>query len=307
MNPTPAARAGVYAPGMNGHLGDRLAAAIDRVGSPVCVGLDPVADKLPAAVSRAHDDPAAAIAHFCGGVLRAVAGVVPAVKIQSACFERYGERGVAALRQLTAEARTLGLLVVLDAKRGDIGVSADHYAAAALGGAAAADAVTLSPYLGADALAPFMAQPGKGLFVLVRTSNPGSDAVQGARLADGRTVAEMIGGMVAELGAARRGSSGLSDIGAVVGATKAADAAALRAVMPDQVFLVPGYGAQGGSAEDIRGMLRPRRSGAGDAGVLVTASRSIIYAFQPGSAEWARQVREAAAMMAAEVSGVLGK
>lgn len=290
---------------MTAHFSDRLAAAIDKAGSPVCVGLDPVVERLPMHVRRAHDDPSASIAHFCAGVLRAVAGVVPAVKLQSACFERHGERGVAVLRQITSEARALGLVVVLDAKRGDIGVSAEHYAAAGLGGAGSADAMTASPYLGMETVEPYLAHGGRGVFVLVRTSNPGSDALQGATLADGRTVAQLVAAQVAALGRTRLGQRGLSDVGAVVGATKSADALALRAAMPDQVFLVPGYGAQGGTADDVRAMLRPSRRGPGDAGVLVTASRSIIYAFDAEAANWADGVRAAAQAMSREIAGIV--
>src|SRR5262249_2518895 len=133
-----------------------------------------------------------------------------------------------------------------------------------------ADALTVSGYLGPDTIEPFL-KPGHGAFVLVRTSNPGSDAVQSLPLADGRTIAEMMADHVAALGATRRGKRGLSDVGAVVGATKAADAASLRKRMPDQIFLVPGYGAQGGRLDDVRPMLRPGARWPGDSGVLVTA------------------------------------
>lgn len=295
---------------MSDHFADRLAAAIDRAGAPACVGLDPVYEKLPATLRESSPPPRQidAIERFCEGVLDACAGVVPAVKPQSACFERHGPAGFACLARVCARARELGFVVVLDAKRGDIGVSAEHYAAAAFGPAAFhADAVTVSPYLGPDTIEPFLALHGTGVFVLVRTSNPGSDAVQSARLADGRSVAEMIAGQVAGLGATRVGARGLSSVGAVVGATKAADAAALRAIMPDAVFLVPGYGAQGGTAGDIRGMLRPRRSGPGDAGVLVTASRSVIYPPARAGAleDWRGAIAAAARSLVAELAGVL--
>lgn len=299
------------------HFADRLAAAIDRAGAPVCVGLDPVIDKLPASLRATHHDPVEAVRAFCLGVVEAVGGaggsaapgggaVVPAIKPQSACFERLGPRGVALLQETIALARRLGLVVVLDAKRGDIGISAAHYAAAAFD-AFHADALTISPYLGPDTIEEFRRPAGAGgLFVLVRTSNPGSDAFQSERLADGRTIAELIAGSVAHLGDAALGARGLSDLGAVVGATKPQDAAALRARMPRQIFLVPGYGAQGGTAEDIRGMLRPARTGPGDAGVLVTASRSIIYAFQPAAPDWQAQVRAAAVRLRDEIAGVVG-
>ncbi len=288
------------------NFADRLADAIDRAGAPACVGLDPVLDRLPRAVRDAATNPVGAIEAFCHDVIVAIAGVVPAVKFQSACFERYGAPGVGALHRLMAAARHTRFLVLLDAKRGDIGITAEHYAAAAFDGPAPADALTLSGYLGPDTIEPFLGL-GRGVFVLVRTSNPGSDAVQAAKLADGRTVAEMMADTVAGMGASRRGRRGLSSVGAVVGATKAAEGRALRTRMPDQVFLVPGYGAQGGTLDDVRALIRPTtgappKPAPGDLGVLVTASRSVLY--PPGSAdapEWVRHVRDAATQFVAEL------
>jgi orotidine-5'-phosphate decarboxylase len=283
---------------------DRLVSAIDRAGAPVCVGLDPVLDKLPRAVRERAGDPVQAIGEFCLGVLNAVhaSRVVPAVKFQSACFERFHARGVGLLDDLVTKARSLGLVVILDAKRGDIGVTAEHYAAAAFPEHDGADALTASGYLGPDTLRPLM-KPGRGLFVLVRTSNPGSDTIQSQPLADGRTVAEMLADVVAALGATRKGDRGLSDVGAVVAATKPADAASLRARMPDQVFLVPGFGAQGGTPDDVRAMIRPGARSPGESGVLVTASRSVIYAFdaETPAADWRESIRAAAAQLAADV------
>ncbi|MFN0010658.1 MAG: orotidine-5'-phosphate decarboxylase [Phycisphaerales bacterium] len=311
---------------MSEHFADRLAAAVERAGSPVCVGLDPVLEKLPgelrsdagASKSAADFDGTGrgtrAIGRFCEGVIDAVAGVVPAVKLQSACFERYGGSGVDLLRALVQRVRAAGMVAILDAKRGDIGISAEHYAAAAFGpdGASGADAVTLSGYMGPDTMEPFLTDPSRGVFVLVRTSNPGSDVIQSQRLADGRTVAELVADQVAVLGQSRVGACGLSSVGAVVGATKPEDGPMLRARMPDQVFLVPGYGAQGGSAADIRGMLRMAASSgsttgerAARAGVLVTASRSIIYP-TGGEADWRGAIGAAARRMAAEIGAIVG-
>jgi orotidine-5'-phosphate decarboxylase len=228
--------------------------------------------------------------------------VVPAVKFQSACFERYGSRGFAVLEEQIAAAAALGLVVVWDAKRGDIATSASHYAAAAK--RLKADSITVSAYLGSSGVTPFL-EAGLGVFALVRTSNPDSDAVQGPKLADGRSVGEMMAGLVAQLGDARVGECGLSDLGAVVGATKAGDGAALRALMPRQVFLVPGYGAQGGTAEDIRALLRPLAKSAGETGVLVTASRSIIYAKAKAGETWEVAVRSAAEKMRDEIAAVV--
>lgn len=291
-------------PTMPTSFSDRLATAIDVCGAPACVGLDPVLEKLPAELQRAGD-PVSALGNFSFGVIDAVAGIVPVVKPQSACYERYGAPGVAVLREVIVHARRRGLLVLLDAKRGDIGVTADHYAAATLGETGdnhGADAVTVSGYMGPDTVEPFVKQ-GKGVFVLVRTSNPGSDVVQSAKLADGRTVAEMIADMVAILGTGRVGERGLSELGAVVGATKASDGRALRARMPRQVFLVPGFGAQGGTIDDVRQLVRPDAKNPGDLGVLVNASRSVIYAFK--GEDWREEIHAAAVRFVEELKGLV--
>lgn len=270
---------------------DMLLDAIDRAGAPACVGIDPVAERLPAPLRGG--DPVAGIRAFSLGIVDAAAGVAAAVKFQSACYERYGAPGVEALWVAMRRARDAGLVVLLDAKRGDIGISAEHYAAAAAG--AGAQAVTVSGYLGPSSVEPFIGA-GLGVFVLVRTSNPDSDAVQGAALTDGRSVAAMMADMTAGLGEPHVGLRGYSGVGAVVGATKAADGRALRARMQRQVFLVPGFGAQGGTGDDVRGLLgrRARGTAAGGCGVLVTASRSVIYPVGGDSAGWEGAVRRAA-------------
>jgi orotidine-5'-phosphate decarboxylase len=281
-----------------------LAAAIDRTQSVVCVGLDPVVSQLPQAVTALHHEPIAAVREFCFGIIDATRDVCPVVKPQVACFERFGSRGVAVLEEVCAHARSAGMIVLLDAKRGDIGISAEHYAAAAVH--AGAHAITVNGYLGPSTIEPYLAA-GLGVFVLVRTSNPDSDSVQSPMLRDERTVAEMMADHVATLGSKHRSAdaraAGLSEIGAVVGATKSADARALRARMRDQVFLIPGYGAQGGAAKDIAEMRRGGAKGLADAGVLVNASRSIIYA--KGDGDWKSNARKAAATMRAELSAVL--
>lgn len=287
----------------------RLSDHIRRAGSPICVGLDPVIEQIPPAIRASHPDPVDAIRAFTIGVLDAAQGVAPIVKFQSACYERYGARGVAALEEGLAACAPRGVLALLDAKRGDIGISARHYAAAASG--ARADAITLSPYLGPDTLMPYL-DVGLGIFVLVRTSNPDSDVIQSERLAGGTggaagaagtTVAGHVAAIVRRLGETRRGASGLSDVGAVVGATKSADAAELRRLMPDTWFLIPGFGAQGGSAKDIVPMVRPG-SAPETSGVLVTASRSIIYPAGDHS-DWRGAIREAALAFHAEIAAVV--
>ncbi|MEZ6319335.1 MAG: orotidine-5'-phosphate decarboxylase [Phycisphaerales bacterium] len=280
---------------------DRLVAAIDRVGTPACVGVDPVLERLPAAVRDA--DPAAAIERFGVGVVEAVAGVVAAVKPQSGCFERFGSAGVRALERVVHRARELGLVVVLDAKRGDIGSTSAHYAAAASG--MGADWITVNAYLGMSGIEPFL-DAGLGVFALVRTSNPDSDALQAAALASGGTVAGRVAQQIAELGASRVGASGLSAVGAVVGATKAGEElAGLRAVMPDVPCLVPGVGAQGGACADVRPLARAGASSMGAAGVVINASRSVLY---PGgdSGNWQEAIASAARAFADEARGVFG-
>jgi orotidine-5'-phosphate decarboxylase len=273
-----------------GRFADRLCSAIETTGAPACVGLDPAIEKLPAAVRRSAKNDADAIERFSMGVLDAAHGVVPAIKLQSACYERLGSAGFAAMERVTRRAREMGFLVILDAKRGDIGISALHYAHMAFN-AIGADAVTVSAYLGPDTVEPFLAEQyaDRGVFILVRTSNPGSDGVQSRRLEDGRTVAQLIADHVATLGEKYIGESGYSSVGAVVAATKPDDAAALRKRMPRQIFLVPGFGAQGGTVETVRALFNKDGKGA-----LITASRSVIYGFSDEDADWTEGVRRAA-------------
>lgn len=295
------------------HFSDRLLAAIERKGSPVCVGIDPVLERLPETLRQRVDGPdaaLAAIAEYGSILLDAVADHVPAVKFQSACFERYRHDGVEVLHSLMKEASDLGLVVVLDAKRGDVSITAEHYAAGifepwvdeedlhpAL--RAVPDAVTINAYLGEDSMAPFC-RDGHGAFALVRTSNPGGDEIQTATLCDGGTVAERVARMVDRVGGACVGESGWSDLGAVVGATKRAEIARLRELMPRAIFLVPGYGAQGAGAEDVRACFDARGQGA-----IVTASRSVIYAFEKsGGKDWAGAVAAVARSFADEVAAV---
>ncbi len=228
-------------------------------------------------------------------MLAACVRVAPVVKVQSACYERYGVDGMKALAATLESAREHGYEVILDAKRGDIGISAEHYAAAAFE-AARADWVTVNAYLGADGLAPFVKRD-HGAFALVRTSNPGGDALQSLRLDDGRLVAEAVADLIAEAGKATIGGAGYSSLGAVVGATKPADAARLRGRMPHTLFLVPGYGAQGGGIADIKPCFN-----ADGRGAIITASRSIIYAFDAGESDWAGSIRRAAETTHRELS-----
>ncbi len=287
------------------HVADRLMAACKSKGGPVCVGLDPVLAKLPDVLGGL--EPLAAIERFCLEVVDAVAEHVPAIKPQLACFERYGSAGYAVYERVVEAGKAAGLFVVGDAKRGDIGTSAAHYAAGLLAGeeagTAACDALTINSYLGGDSIEPFVkvaAATGRGLFALVRTSNPGGDRLQGLKLQDGRTVAEAVADVVADAGCGELGECGYSLLGAVVGATKPADAASLRARMPQQIFLVPGYGAQGGSARDVRACFKADGTGA-----LITASRSVIFAYNPADERYTRAIVDAAVTMKREVAELL--
>lgn len=247
---------------------DRLAALVDqRGGAGLCVGLDPVEG---ATGGRTVED-------WCNEVVAGVADHAVAVKPQLACFEALGpERGWAALERVCARALRRGLLVIADGKRGDVPSTAVRYAEAAFGWLGA-DAATVSPYLGADALVPWVdaaAAGGRGLFVLVATSNPGAGDLQGLRLADGTTVAEHVARMAVALGHPLDGPvSGLGGLGLVVGATAPDRFAALRAVAGRAVFLMPGLGAQGAAPEDLRAAAGPH-----PAAVLAVAARSVASA-----------------------------
>ncbi len=284
------------------HFADRFFEQARLKGAPVCVGLDPVVERLPPALRDAAGP--TAIEAFSMQVLEATADLTPCVKVQSACFERFGSAGVAAHERVMRRARELGLLVINDAKRGDIGLSAEHYAAGCLDDA---DALTINTYFGPDGIEPFVrraALAGKGLFALVRTSNPGGAALQSLSLGDGRSVCDAAAQMVHAIGEGPGlvGASGYSLLGAVVGATNPGDAARLRGLMPRQLFLVPGYGAQGGSAADVRACLAQDGGGA-----IITASRSVIYAFdRDREGQWIEAVRRGALALRDEIAGILG-
>lgn len=272
---------------------DRLLEAIDQKGSPICVGIDPIFDMLPDAIAgaaagrNANDAEAAidAIFAFTTKVLKIVAPHVPIVKFQSAYFEQYLWEGVESYYSLVQEAKELDLLVIGDVKRGDIGSTATAYAAGHLADPSydeledivVPDAITVSPMLGIDTLAPFVQTArtyGKGLFVLVRTSNPGSAELQDVKLQDGTTWSEHLADLLRPitLDPALVGSRGWSSIGAVVGATQTEAMRSLRGRLPKSIFLLPGYGAQGATAEMTQAAFTDGK------GAIVSASRSILYA-----------------------------
>ena len=244
-----------------GHFADRLAGAVERKGAPLCVGLDPDPALMPEGLG---------VVEFCRGIVDAVGDVAVAVKPQSAFFEAQGPAGWAALAAVCEYAREAGLLVIADAKRGDVPSTARAYAAAF---APLADAVTVNPYLGLDSVEPFFECDGLGVFVLVKTSNPSSVDLQDLPLADGRPVWQHVAELVNRWGSGFVGESGLSSVGAVVGATFPQEVTEARRLLPRSVLLLPGVGAQGARAEDLA-----EAFAAGPAGAIVSASRSVIYA-----------------------------
>ncbi len=265
------------------HFGDRLAAAVQRVGTPVLVGLDPRYAQLPPALQIENSGDFAtqadAFRAFCRDVIDVVAELVPAVKPQVAFFEQIGPPGMQALADVISYARAKKLLVIVDGKRNDIGSTATAYAEGYLGAAPPSgwggDALTVSPYLGEDSLSPFVetaGQRGAGLFVLVKTSNPGGGMFQDL-VAEGRPVYRHVAEYVERAAAETAGSSGYGIVGAVVGATYPEQAVDLRAGMPHTWFLVPGYGSQGATARDVAGAFAEDGLGA-----IVNNSRGIIFA-----------------------------
>lgn len=271
-------------------------------GTVACVGIDPDVDRLPERLRRGPDSEVEQVRAFCLGVIDAVADVVAVVKPQSACFERFGSAGYGVLEDVVARAREHGLMVILDAKRGDIDSSGRHYAHGAR--AMGADWMTVSPYMGPSTIEPFL-EAGLGVFALCRTSNPDSRRLQGLD-AGGLTVAERTGEMLSDLGQSCRGACGLSAVGAVVGATNdAGEVSRLRTLMPDTVFLAPGFGAQGGTLAELAPMRRAGASGVGDFGVVVNASRSVLYPPAAG-ADWQEAVHAAAQTLVRELSALDG-
>jgi orotidine-5'-phosphate decarboxylase len=303
------------------HYIDRLHAAIRAKGTPALVGIDPRWDRLPSSIVEfavnKHGETAAAKAaaftEFSFRLIDVVAGLVPAIKPQSAFFEELGPLGGMALSQVIKHGRNAGLIVICDAKRGDIGSTAEAYARGYLAGADpdaaawSADALTVNPYLGADTLKPFVdvaVERGAGIYVLVRTSNPGAGLFQD-RERDPvplyRTIAETVEALAVETAAGDYGS-----VGAVVGATAPRELIELRDVMPHAPFLVPGYGAQGGGADDVAGAFR-----ADGLGALVNSSRAINFAYQAepfasefGEARWEDAAEAATRQMIADLATI---
>ncbi|NND98095.1 MAG: orotidine-5'-phosphate decarboxylase [Pirellulaceae bacterium] len=265
---------------------DQLADAVKRTRSVTCVGLDPRKAQLPAPIrdSVSNDSPdawAAAYTQFCNEIIDIVQDIVPCVKPQSAFFEQLGPAGTVALGEVVRHANECGLIVIMDGKRNDIGSTATAYAQAYLGAGDrspwGSDSLTVSPYLGRDSLEPFVEicdQRDAGVFVLVKTSNPGGGLLQD-RMTDGQSVYQRVAELLTELNEGRLGESNYGPMGAVVGATYPEQLAQMRSAMPGSWILIPGFGAQGGSAADVQGGFDAEGLGA-----VVNSSRNIIFAHQ---------------------------
>jgi orotidine-5'-phosphate decarboxylase len=294
------------------HFADRLAEAIRAKGNALCVGLDPRWELLPEEIRRRRgsgslEAAAAAYEEFCSRVLDVVAPLLPVVKPQAAFFEACGPAGMAVLQRLLAKARSQGLLTIFDGKRNDIASTAAAYADAAFGTSLAgrthavwqADAVTVNPYLGRDAVEPFLAaarKVGAGVFVLVRTSNAGARLFQDLECG-GKPLFLHVGEAVSAWAREFVGACGLGDVGAVVGATYPAELARLRQAMPGVIFLLPGFGAQGGTAEGVAPAFR-----ADGLGAVVSSSRAALFPFAPADVGWEAKVEAAVRKAAVELA-----
>lgn len=301
---------------------DRLCEAILEKKNPTVAGLDPKLAFVPKFIKEASfqkfgttlEGAADALLTFNKGLIDALCDIVPAVKPQCAYYEMYGWQGVKALHDTIAYAKEKGLFVITDGKRNDIGTTMEAYAAAHLGEVAVGnesfapfggDALTVNGYLGSDGIRPLLPickEKDKGIFVLVKTSNPSSGELQDQLLAD-KSIYRTMGDMCEQWGEDSRGAYGYSAVGAVVGATYPAQLGELREALPHTMFLVPGYGAQGGGAQDVVPAFDARGLGA-----VINSSRAIMCAYQKGDWKeeaYAEAARAEALRMRDEISAAL--
>ncbi|MBI4834471.1 MAG: orotidine-5'-phosphate decarboxylase [Planctomycetes bacterium] len=297
------------------NFADRLTEAIQKKKSCVIVGLDPRLDLIPKALAEKYigdnaDNKSISrlLLQFNKAVIKIISKYAVGVKPQSAFYEKYGWWGVKAFWETMEYSRKKGLLTIADIKRGDVPSTSEAYAEAYLGkNADAIDSVTVNPFLGGDSLLPFIKaakENGKGLFVLVKTSNAGSKDFQDKLLDDGKPLYNFLARKVSDLSQELVGESGYSSVGAVVGATFPQEAKILRELMPRQFFLVPGYGAQGATADDIK--ICFNRDGLG---AVINASRSIIHPSGRGKessvSDWSDAVRSAVLEMKQSIRKII--
>ena len=295
---------------------DTLIEKIIEKQNPTCVGLDTAFEYLPDDLRAGVSDfkgAAAAILEFNKRIIDNVYDIVPSVKVQIAYYEQYGAAGVEAFEKTCAYAKERGLIVIADAKRNDIGATASRYGAAFLGrtdisGTSApafdCDFLTVNGYLGSDGILPLVEeckQHDRGIFVLVKTSNPSSGELQNLKLADGRTVYECMGDMVQEWGKELIGKYAYSAVGAVMGATYPEEAGVLRARLPHTFFLVPGYGAQGANAQMLKNCFDQNGLGG-----IVNNSRGILCAYKKLGGTYYEAARQACLTMKQDLLSVLG-
>ena len=296
---------------------DKLIDGIIATQNPTCVGLDTLFDYLPddmKAGAVTFEDVAERVLAFNKNLIDNISDIVPSVKVQIAYYEMYGVAGMKAYYETLKYAAQKGLVVIADAKRNDIGSTASCYAKAFLGetqvndkayAAFPSDYVTVNGYLGSDGILPFVEQcekNDKGIFVLVKTSNPSGAEIQNMVLDNGKPMYEYVGGLVEQWGASTIGEYGYSAVGAVVGATHPTEAARLREVLPHTFFLIPGYGAQGGNAEMLKSCF-----GANGLGGVVNNSRGILCAYKKNGGTYTQAAREACIAMQKDLSSVIGK
>jgi orotidine-5'-phosphate decarboxylase len=266
---------------------DRLVGAIRESGNPTALGLDTRIEYIPESFAGPYykdgASPSDVVFAFNSALLVGLRDIIPCAKIQAAYYEMLGPEGMTCLKRTIDEARRLGYVTIMDAKRGDIGATASAYSQAYIGESALfpSDFITVNPYLGTDGVAPFLEdceKTGRGIFALVKTSNPSSGEFQDLPAKDGRLIYEHVADKVSEWGLNLIGKEGYSSVGAVVGATYPRQGAALRRRLAHVFFLLPGYGAQGASASGLAGCF-----GENGGGAVVNASRSLICAHKKNS------------------------
>ncbi len=303
---------------------DRLIEGIRRTNNPTVAGLDPKLDFIPdyikeeafAQYGKTLEGAAEALFVFNQGLIDALCDIVPAVKPQAAYYEMYGWQGVRVLEKTIAYARSKGMFVITDGKRNDIGTTMEAYAKAHLGTTEVAgesfeafgsDALTVNAYLGTDGVKPVLnvcKAQDKGLFILVKTSNPSSGELQDRKLDDDLTIYRTMGNMCEKWGEELPGKYGYSGVGAVVGATYPEQLAELRKALPHTFFLVPGYGAQGGGARDVMPAFDENGLGA-----IINSSRGIMCAWKKEEGldpkEYAQAARREAIRMRDDIASTL--